>query len=277
MSIRPLLFLLLLGLLAVPARAFPPAPHHTVYGAVRDQYGRPLNTGEGVIILNGVSTEIVRAPSDSSVGVGINYSLNVPMDSGTSAQLYEVTAMRPLLPFTIQVLINGVSFVPLEIVAKTWGIGKPSEKTRLDLTLGIDSNHDGLPDAWQEEVVNADTTGKLKGIDDVKPDADLSGNGLTNLQKFLAGVNALDRLDGVRIDVMDVTGGMVRLRFLGITGRTYTIRSSLDSTTWADQAFSTDPTGANPALTYRAETVKPVDVYVSWSSATHGYFQLFAR
>ena len=28
-------------------------------------------------------------------------------------------------------------------------LGKPSETTRLDLTLGEDSDGDGLPDAWE--------------------------------------------------------------------------------------------------------------------------------
>lgn len=277
MSTRPLL-LLLLCCLAVPAAwAFPPAPHHTLYGMVRDEFGRPLNNGEGTIILNGETREIVRSPSDPSIGLGVNYALYVPMDSGTNAQLYTVSAMRPLLPFTIKVVIRGVNYVPMQIVGKVWSMGQPSEKTRLDLTLGVDSDNDGLPDAWEQALVDADRTGRLKSINDVRPGDDLSGNGLTNLEKFLAGVNALDQLDGVKLEVVDVSGGLVRLRFLGITGRTYTIRSSTDSKTWIDQAFSTNPTGVNPAKTYRPDTVQPVEVYVTWSSASHGYFQLFAQ
>ena len=141
----------------------------------------------------------------------------------------------------------------------------------------MDRNNDGLPDAWQQAVVDADTTGKIKSIDDVGPNVDLSGNGLTNLEKFLAGVNALDRLDGVKLEVVGVNGGLVRLRFLAITGRTYHIRSSLNSTTWTDQPFSTDPTGANPVKSYRAASLQTLDVFVTWPSASHGYFQLFAQ
>ena len=277
MSTRRLLLLVAFLLGGSYAEAFPPAPFHTFYGVVRDELGRPLNSEEGVIQLIGSSAEIARTISDTTAGLGLNYTLHVPMDAGTVAQLYQVSAMRPLLPFTIKVVIRGVSYVPIQIVGKTWSMGNPSEKTRLDLTLGVDSNNDGLPDAWQQAVVDADTTGRLKSINDVKPGDDLSGNGLTNLQKFLAGVNALDKFDGVKLDVVGVAGGLVRLRFLGITGRTYTIRSSLNSTTWTDQVFSSDPTGANPVTTYRANTVQTMDVYVTWPSATHGYFQLFAR
>ena len=269
---------LLFCCLALPAAwAFPPAPYHTIFGTVRDEFGRPLNNGEGTIILNGATAEIVRAPSDPSIALGVNYTLHVPMDAGTSAQLYAVTAMRPLLPFTIKVVIGGVNYVPIQIAGKTWNMGKPSERTRLDLTLGVDSNNDGLPDAWQQAVIDADTTGKLKSINDVRPGDDLSGNGLTNLQKFLTGVNALDKLDGVKLEVIDVSNGIARLRFMGITGRTYTIRSSLDTKTWTDQAFSTEPSAANPSTIYRPEAVQPVDVYVAWPSTSHGYFQLFAQ
>ena len=89
---RRLLLLLLLGwVVATPARAFPPAPHHVIYGMVRDQFGRPLNPGEGTIILSGATGEIVRAPSDPDIALGANYSLSIPMDSGTNAQLYEIT------------------------------------------------------------------------------------------------------------------------------------------------------------------------------------------
>ena len=125
--------------------------------------------------------------------------------------------------------------------------------------------------------MDADTTGRLHSINDVKPNADLSGNGLTNLQKFLAGVNALDRLDGVKLEVVSLEAGFVRLRFMAVAGRTYTIRSSADSRTWGAQTFSTDPTGANPALSYRTDAVQMVDALVAWPSTAHGYFQLFAQ
>lgn len=277
MSTRRLLLLVALFLGGSDVKAFPPAPFHTFYGVVRDELGRPLSSEEGMIVLSGSSAEIARTFSDTSAGLGLNYALHIPMDAGTAAQLYQVSAMRPLLPFTIKVVIRGVNYVPIQIAGKTWNMGNPGEKTRLDLTLGVDRNNDGLPDAWQQAVVDADPTGKLKTIDDVKPGDDLSGNGLTNLQKFLAGVNALDKLDGVKLEVIDVKAGIVRLRFLGITGRTYTIHSSLDSKAWTDQAFSTDPTGTNPVKVYRPAVLEQVDVFVTWPSASHGYFQLFAQ
>ena len=73
--------LLLLTLLAAPlARAFPPAPHHTLYGLVRSELGTPLSTGDAVIILSGPNGEVIRGPVDAGIARGINYTLRVPMD-----------------------------------------------------------------------------------------------------------------------------------------------------------------------------------------------------
>ncbi len=277
MSARPFLILLLCCLASPAAWAFPPAPHCTIYGTVRDQNGRPLGAGEGNITLSGASGAIAQGLTDPSFGVGINYTLRIPMDAGTAGQLYEVNAMRPLLPFTVDVVIGGVHYVPIQMNGKTWGMGNPGQWIRLDLTLGVDANNDGLPDAWQQAVVNSDKTGKITNINQVGPNVDLSGNGLTNMQKFLLGVSALDTLDGVKIDVVGIANGVVHLRMLAVTGRTYTLKSSADSVHWSPQDFSSDPTGANPASSLVASAVGAVDVYVTWASAEHGYFQLFAQ
>jgi hypothetical protein len=236
-----------------------------------------LSSGEGTLTVNGTAGVIVSSPSDQTLGLGINYTLHIPMDAGTVAQLYEVTAMRPLVPFTISVSIGGVHYVPIQMTGKVWGMGKPGQSIRLDLTLGVDSNNDGLPDSWQQEVVNADKSGTITSIDQVAPNA-LAGNGLTNMQNFLLGLSSLDSLDGVRIDVIGVSGGVVHLQFLGVTGRTYTIKSSTDSLTWAAQPFSvSDPTVATPSASYIPTSTGIMDAYVTWTSPTKGYFQLFAQ
>ena len=65
----------------------------------------------------GLPLEITRSITDSSIGPGINYSLSVPMDSGNFGQNDDITAMQPLLPFTIRVVIRGVNYVPMQIKA----------------------------------------------------------------------------------------------------------------------------------------------------------------
>src|SRR5256885_296930 len=110
---RKHLLFLLIGWVAVSplAQAAPPAPSFTIYGKVRDDHGNPLGTSIGTLILSRpTGEELLRAPSDSSLAVGINYTLHVAMDAGTTSTLYKPTAMFTGQPFAIHVLINGVTY-----------------------------------------------------------------------------------------------------------------------------------------------------------------------
>lgn len=266
------------GFMAPCALAFPPAPYHTVYGSVRDLKGNPLGLGVGMVILTGETREIERGPSDPTIGVGINYTLRIPMDAGTLEQLYQPTAMRPTMPFSIRVEIDGTVFVPMEIVGRAFSLGQAGGRTRLDLTLGVDSDRDGLPDAWEQDVIDNDPNDGFRTLADIKPGDDSDSDGLTNLEEYRAGTYALDRLDGVNIDAIALTDGVARLRFLAVIGRSYRIRSSSDTKTWRDQSFRIDPNPATASVgVYLAEEVRYVDVYVPWPENGGAFFQLFAE
>jgi hypothetical protein len=271
--------LLLLALALTPAaQAFPPAPFHRVYGVLRDDRGNPLQSGAGIVILSGAGNqEIVRAPSDTSVGPGLNYSLSVPMDAATTPELYTVSALRPSLPFTIRVVRNGVSFVPIQMVGATWTIGEPGAMTRLDLTLGIDSDGDGLPDAWEMDIINSDQTGRFRTLADISPGADIDGDGLTNMQEYIAGTYALEKLDGLRLEILGIANGLAHLRFVAVTGRTYQIKGSPALDSPVNQPFSREASGASPTAFFRSPDVRIVDAYVPVGEASSGFFRLYAE
>ncbi len=275
MSLRLLLLLVLLGAAIIPASAYPPAPFHRIYGTVRDTRGTPLATGKGTLILSGAgNTEIVRSVSDTNIGPGLNYALSVPMDSGSSALLYSVSALRPLLPFTIRVVIANVSYVPIEMSGATWNVGDPSATTRLDLTLGIDSDGDGLPDQWEDDLINSDTSGRLHSLADVNPHDDLDGDGQSNLHEYLAGTYALEQSDGLKLEFVALRDGIAHLRFLAIPNRSYSIRSSLDMTEYTAQSFSLATTGANPGIAYRSDDIGTVDIYVPAGGGGDRFYML---
>src|SRR5690606_394745 len=168
-----------------------------------DELGRPLTTGEGTIHLLGADNrQIVYSKTDSSVAPGENYRLLVPLDSATDARLYQVNATRPALPFAIRVVISGTTYVPMEMAGGNWTMGGAAQDTRVDLTLGIDSDGDGLPDAWEQALIDADQSGRYNDLDDVTADADTDGDGLTNLQEYLVGTYALDRFDALNLKVV---------------------------------------------------------------------------
>ncbi len=261
MKTLPLVGGLILAL-TTPAWAFPPAPNVTYFGVVRDEGGRPLDTGEGIVIVSGPGGEVTRSTTDSNRGIGVNYRVNLPMDGNTTGQLYQVSALRPTLPFSIKVQIRGVAYVPIQMAGRVWTTPKAGEIHRLDLTLGVDSDGDGLPDSWEWGLIEGDPTGKLKSLADVKPGDDLDNDGLNNLAEYQIGTYALDSASGLKLDIKEVTpSGLARLQFPIVAGRTYRLQSSTDLKTWADEPFSTTTTGAvQPWLL--ANDITLIDVYV---------------
>lgn len=243
--------------------------------------------------------EIVRVSSGAAIGPGINYSLSVPQDSGTTAQLYQITAMRPLLPFTIRVTINGINYVPMQIAAATsplwtakinsdnfpgistqgnhWAVGLPAGKLRLDLWLGEDINNDGLPDDWQWDVVNSDSTGQYTDFTQIAPDA-FGRNGMTFLQNYMLGTYPLEELEGLHFNIDSVTNGVAKLHFQAISGRTYHISSSTDLKNWTpNYPFSLNTDGTNTGLFYQADDSKLQNIYVKDVIATKRFFKLYVE
>ncbi|MFZ4768042.1 MAG: hypothetical protein ACOYMN_24095 [Roseimicrobium sp.] len=272
----PILLVSALFALSPTTQAFPPAPSHEIYGTVRDENGRPLDRAEGTIILNGLSNEITRGPSDPSIGNGVNYRLNVPMDANIISGLYQVSALRPALPFTVRVLIRNVSYVPIQMTAGAWAMGVAGGRTRLDLTLGVDSDGDGIPDAWEQALIDSDYTGKLSGLGDVRANDDLDGDGLSNLQEYLIGTYAMDAADGLTLEIVSVANGQAHLRFTAVNGRTYTIKSSNDLKSWSQASYATSPTGTVTPSTRATETTV-FDAYVPTGAASAMQFRLYVE
>jgi hypothetical protein len=112
--------------------AFPPAPHYTIYGMVRDQVGQAV-TAEGaeVILLKG-GVEIGRTPIFSN-RIDQNYELNIRIDqaqSGTAFYSEKAVASQGL--YSLVVEMNGALFYPIE-VSGTLRAGKGGERVKLDL------------------------------------------------------------------------------------------------------------------------------------------------
>ncbi|MGK0189036.1 MAG: hypothetical protein ACI9R3_004853 [Verrucomicrobiales bacterium] len=242
-------------------QAFPPAPHHKIFGTVRDSKGNPLSES-AIVILKGTSGELLRGPVDTTIEPGANYVLKVPMDSGTLTQLYRPTALQPTMPFTISVRVGNTSYVPLETKGPAPEIGEPAKGTRLDLTLGIDSDGDGLPDAWETDLVNSDRNDAYVSISDIRPGDDMDGDGISNLSEYIAGTYAFDGRDGLKFDIVDIQRGRAHMRFLTITGRTYTVKMSTDGQYFADVPFATAADSEATLTSFLAQGVAAQDLYI---------------
>lgn len=251
LTLRPLagwrsLLAVLTVMAASLAIAFPPAPNHTFYGLVRDEMGDPIVITNAVVTLETVTGVQVKTTVTPNLSPGMNYRLSVPMDAGLTSDNYKPTALRPTVSFTIKVKIGTVTYLPLELHGSYANLGKPAQRTHMDLTLGEDSDGDGLPDAWERALI--DMLGGGLTLADIKPGDDSDHDGLTNLQEYLAGTYAFDPEDGFRLTVAGQQNGHPMLEFLAIRGRTYTLLASTNLTKWEMVPFRVEAEGASAAV-----------------------------
>lgn len=249
---RPVL--LLAGCLATVATlAFPPAPHHEVYGIVRDQQGNPVSSTGAEVLLEVGDALVARTTIDSGVEPGVNYRMSIPLDSGATPDLYKPTALRPTVPFRMRVRVGAVVYLPIEMTGVSNLLTRPGESSRVDLTLGVDSDGDGLPDAWELALLAA--LGSNGGLGDVNPGDDSDGDGMSNLDEYLAGTYAFDPADGFDLGIVSTSGGRAILEFTAIRGRAYSIHGSSDLGSWTpvDFSLSTDSAGTSGRQVYQAK------------------------
>ena len=215
--------------------AYPPAPYHTLYGTVRDELGNPLIVTNAEVVLETFTGVRLNSLVVPGLRPDANYRLQVPMDAGLTTDAYKPTALRPTVAFRLKVKIGSTVYCPLEVVANYSNLGKPAQSTRMDLTLGEDLDGDGLPDAWERALIAA--LGAVLTIHDIRPETDDDGDGLSNLQEYLAGTYAFDPQDGFWLDIVGEANGNPVLEFLAIRGRAYALETSADLQTWSPAQF----------------------------------------
>lgn len=239
------------------AHAFPPAPHHLIYGTVRDELGNPL-TRDAEVILQSVSGVKLRAPITGGLQPGVNYRLAVPLDAGVTDDLYGASVLRAAASFKIRVLIGNTSYLPIEMSSDDAKLGDPSKETRLDLTLGEDLDGDGIPDAWERALL------ARSGGADIVPDDDADGDGLSNLEEYLAGTVAYDTNDGFSLRVSHIENGAPLLEFMAIRGRSYSVFASENLNDWVQVPFriAADSAAADDGTTYQAAESRVVRISV---------------
>ena len=261
------------------AMAFPPAPHYTLFGIVRDQVGQTVTAEGAEVVLRRGGAEIGRTPISSAM-VDQNYELNVKIDQNRSGTtFYNEKAVAAGGLFSLQVSMNGATYYPIE-VAGNLTAGKGGERVRLDLTLGSDRDGDGLPDVWEEwQLYQAGQYPDENGnwaISLIDRDGDFDGDGQSNLLEYRAGTFAGDATEIFELQITDVGEGSARFEFYAITGKVYTIESSSDLKTWTRIPFAVGAPGAG-ATVYQATGVGIVPAFAIPVSTGKEFYRLTVR
>lgn len=271
-----LLVLLIIASSLSEALAFPPAPYYSIYGNVRDEYGNLIPANGSTVVFFYNNAEHSRY---SITGLGIsdyNYEIRMKMDmnrSGTS--VYDSLAVNSGVAYTLAIDIGGVLYYPIEIVTPPT-VGNPADRRRLDLTLGEDSDKDGLPDAWEQAqlfYVGLPTT----HLSLISPDGDFDKDGISNRQEYISGTYATDAADFFFLRIVSLTDQAAVVDFYGITSKTYTIESSTDFVSWSPVSFSMQ-VGTSTIPSYVATEVGVVRAYIPVSAAaTEVFYRLKVR
>ena len=264
-----------LFLSAAPLQAFPPAPFYTVFGDVKDSYGQRLPAEGCSVILFQNGREILRQSMTAS---GAGYQLRMRIDmfrAATSA--YSSAALKTGSDYSLSVSVNGLLYQPIEMKTAA-KVGSAADRRRLDLTLGVDSDGDGLPDAWEESQLYE--AGKLPGLDGwdlslVDRNGDLDGDGVINWNEYLAGTGAGDPQSRLSLEIKEITPSGARLEFYGLYGRIYELESSTDLQNWSAAEFT--PAGAPAAARlYQATTSGIIQLFTP-QAGPKTYYRLSVR
>jgi len=250
------------------ADAFPPSPPHIIHGMVRDEAGSPLSIASAQVVLettNGLSLSCQVQPG---IQPGENYRLIVPMDAGVAADAYKPGALRATIPFRLKVKIGATTYLPIEMAGNTASLGQPAGSTLLNLTLGVDSDGDGLPDAWELALIQM--LGGGRTLQDINPNGDADGDGISNYNEYISGTYAFDPADGLKLSLVRRPGQGPVVQWFAIGGRTYTLRGTTNMVNWTQLSFRVPPGASDsvPVQEYyavgeqitEAEVILPGDV-----------------
>jgi hypothetical protein len=262
------------------AVAFPPAPPAVVYGLVRDELGNPLGAGTGSVVFDsgtGVTNATTVAGQSASDG---NYSLSIAMDSGVTSDTYKPTALMPAAPFRLKVVLGKQVLLPVEMQGNFGALGQPGSKTRIDLSLGVSSNNDGLPDAWKRAISQQLGLGLSPG--QIHPGDVVPGTGLTFYQIYIAGTYYVAPTNGFALKMQGHDDVVSKFTFTGVKGHTYTVQAGSSLEHLAQVGFQvTSGNGNGPVVTTLVATnTSVINIQVPNSAFTDpatGFFRLTAE
>ena len=249
--------------------AFPPAPYYTIFGDVRDEFGSLVPAG-ATVVFSYQSKEMARYPITPVAGQDYNYQIRMRLDMNSAGTaVYNSIAVQSGMAYTLKVDIGGVTYLPIELSAKAPLVGAAADRKRLDLTLGQDTDLDGLPDAWERALLQRLGL-PLTELARVTPSGVLEADGLTNLQKYISGTYSGDTSQSFYLKIKEVTDTDVGVEFYTLTNKVYSVEKSADLAVWAPVTFTVG-IGSEVSV-YTATGTEVVTARIPWVSGEEKAF-----
>jgi len=238
---------LLAGLCLWPAAApaLLPHPSFVFFGQVLDPFGWPLTQSDKAdIILRVDGRECARVHCNERIGPGLGYFIEVPLDDGRRTN-YAAYAARSGDSVQVTVLLNGQEY-PVMRPGRLPRVGRAGGVIFHNLNLGTDLDDDGLPDEWEWWLIE-NSWGILSSLEEVWPEDDSDGDGVSNWHEYLAGTDPAWAVDRPVIEAVQYLpdSGHLGIALFSVPGKTYKVWATADlgagMASWQPQPITLDP------------------------------------
>lgn len=246
--------LMLLSAFSIQHSAFAVLPQPLViyYGQALNEYGWPYTKNATVILrINGV--EYARCEIKGALGPGINFAMQVFMDDGAGSR-YDKLAARTGDPVEI-VIQDAAGEKPILQRATLPPIPKPGQMLLLNVTTGESSATGGIPDTWLQELAD-NSNGQYADASQVDLNADLDGDGMSNLDEYRAGTIAFWDFDYFVVRELDsAPNQLMRLGLISVAGKAYSVSATTNLLTgpWLPCAYASTAAGTMQTGLYGAD------------------------
>ena len=219
-----------------------PQPLCILYGQACNEFGWPYQDNAEVVLRVG-TTEYARCTINGSLSPGVNFALYVHLDDGSGDSAYCSWALHTGDTFEI-VVRDQEGEKPILQTNQLPAVGQPGDIILINVTAGTDSDGDSLPDRWEETLIDCSDDPHLQTIQDVHPDDDSDGDGVSNLDEYRAGTFAFLDYDYFFAEQVAWNAGRLGIEFLSVAGKVYRL---FLSTNLAENVWTPCPLALSPA------------------------------